>query len=68
MQQGGGILYGGRGVGGLGGIPSAYKTVSHNTMLITIKKKEKRWEEWNEGLGKKEGRMGWERSRDGKET
>ena len=40
MQQGGAIHYGRRGVGGVGRIPSAYKTVSHNTMLITNKKKE----------------------------
>ena len=39
MQQGGGIHHGERGMEGVGGIPSAYKTVSHNTMLTTIKKK-----------------------------
>ena len=39
MHQGGGIHHGGRGMGGVRGIPSAYKTVSHNTMLTTIKKK-----------------------------
>ena len=32
MQQGGGIHHGGRGMGGVGGIPSAYKTVPDNTM------------------------------------
>ena len=31
----------GEGSGRGGGNPSAYKTVSHNTMLITIKKRKK---------------------------
>ena len=41
MQQGGGIHYGGEGCGRGGENPSAYKTVSHNTMLLTIKKEKK---------------------------
>ena len=42
MQQDGAIHYGRRGVGGAGGLPNAYKTVSHNTMLIKFIKEKKR--------------------------